>query len=601
MDVAHDISFYKVLLIVLAATAIVIPLVKQLRLPPVLGYMLVGMAVGPFGIGKLVVDMPILSAITIESRASIVPVAELGVAMLMFMIGLELSLERIWVMRRLVFGLGLLQLTVCGIVLAGLAALGDPDTRAAPQAAVAIGVGLAMSSTAVVLQVLADRRQLTTPAGRASFAVLLFQDLAVVPVLFGLTTFSPHGLSAGQGGLWLAMGKAVAVVALIVLAGRLILRPWFRHIARTRESEFFVAACLLVVISCSIAAVWAGMSMALGALIGGLLLAGTEYRRQVEATIAPFKGLLVGIFLISIGMTLDWHVLVAEFPVAVTATIGLVVVKAALIAALARPFGLTWAQGIQAGLLLGPGGEFGFVVVAAALHGQLIDTRDASLLLLVLALTMAAIPSLASLGAWLTGRQRAPRFIDPALRPPEATDETPRVIIAGYGRVGRLITSLLDHHNVPYIAIDRDPDLVARDRASNRQLFYGDLTHPALLHHLQVSSALAFVVTVDDPEMALALVRAAHAERRDLRIIARARDGRHAAALYGAGATDAVPETIEASLQLAEAVLIDIGTAMGPIIVSIHEKRAELQEGIRALAPTASTRVLGGRRLGGTT
>lgn len=597
MDAAHDTAFYKVLLIVLAATAIVIPLIKHLRLPPVLGYILVGMAVGPFGVGMLVADMPVLSMMTIEHRESINPVAELGVAMLMFMIGLELSLERIWVMRRLVFGLGLLQLVICSAVLAGLSVIGNPATRVTPHAAVVIGIALAMSSTAVVLQVLAEQKQLATPAGRASFAVLLFQDLAVVPVLFGLTAFSPHGLSDGQGGLGMAMAKSVAVVVLIVIAGRLILRPWFRHIARTRETEFFVAACLFVVIACGVAAVWAGMSMAMGALIGGLLLADSEYRRQVEATIAPFKGLLVGIFLISIGMTLDWNVLIREFPTALAGTIGLVAIKAALVTVLARLFGLTWAQGVQTGLLLGPGGEFGLVVVSAALHGQVIEARDASLLLLIVALTMSVIPFLASFGTWLTRRGRTPRVIDPSLRPPEAVDEPPRVIIAGFGRVGRLIASMLDHHAIPYIAIDRDPDLVAREHASNRRLFYGDLTHPALLRHLNLDTALAFVVTVDNPAMALDLARAAHAERSDLRIIARARDGRHAAALYGAGATDAVPETIEASLQLAEAVLIDIGIAMGPIIVSIHEKRAEMQDGIRALAPTASTRVLGGQRL----
>ena len=248
-------------------------------------------------------------------------------------------------------------------------------------------------------------------------------------------------------------------------------------------------------------------------------------------------------------------------------------------------------------MLLGPGGEFGLVVVAAALHGQLLDARDANLLLLVLALSMASIPLFAPLGTWLSRRHRTPRVIDPALRPPAVVDDPARVIIAGFGRVGRLIATMLDHHNVPYIAIDRDPDLVAREHASNRRLYYGDLTHPALLSHLHLDDALAFVVTVDNPTMALDLVRAAHTERRDLRIVARARDGRHAAALYGAGATDAVPETIEASLQLAEAVLIDVGIAMGPIIVSIHEKRAEMQDGIRSLAPTASSRVLGGQRL----
>ncbi len=600
MDAAHDTSFYKVLLIVLAATAIFIPLVRRLRLPPVLGYMMVGMAVGPFGIGLLVGDLPFLSALTIDNRASILPVAELGVAMLMFMIGLELSLERIWLMRRLVFGLGGLQVIVCAVVLAGLAAILDADTRQEPEAAMVIGLVLAMSSTAIVLQVLAERREFNSTAGRASFAVLLFQDLAVVPILFALTTFSPEGLTGGKGGFLVAAGKAALAVGLIAITGRLVLRPWFRHIARHRESEFFVAACLLVVIGCGVTAVWAGMSMALGALIGGLLLAGTEYRRQVEATIEPFKGLLVGIFLISIGMTLDWHVLIDSCVTVIGVTVGVIVVKAALVAALSRLFGLSWKDGTHAGLLLGPGGEFGFVVIAVALSGKLLDPADGNLLLIVLALSMIAIPTLGWAGSRISRRGRRPRVIDPALRPPVAMDDSGRVIIAGFGRVGQMVASLLDRHGIPYVAIDRDPDSVARERRTNPHVYYGDLTHPALLRHLKIETALAVVVTVDDPEMAKLLVATAHAEREDLRIVARARDARHAAALYAVGATDAVPETIEASLQLSEAVLVDLGVAMGPIIVSIHEKRAELRDGILALAPSASPKELGRQRLGDT-
>jgi len=601
MEAAHDTSSYKVLLIVLASTAIVIPLIRRLRLPPVLGYMLVGMAVGPFGIGLLVGDLPFLSVLTIEDRAAIVPVAELGVAMLMFMIGLELSLNRIWLMRRLVFGLGFLQLSVCGVALAALAALWDAGAGAEPagvlRSSVVIGAALAMSSTAVVLQVLAEQKTLNTPAGRASFAVLLFQDLAVVPILFAMSTLSAESPAGTQAALLLAIGKALAAVVLIAITGRLILRPWFRHVARTRESEYFVAACLTVVIACGVAAVWAGMSMALGALIGGLLLAGTEYRRQVEATIEPFKGLLVGIFLISIGMTLDWHVLIDSFFTVACVTIGMIALKAGLITGLARFFGLSWAQGLHAGLMLGPGGEFGFVVVAMALGAKVIDHEDANLLLLVLALTMGMIPFLATLGSRLTRGERGPRVIDPAMRPPDATDEPPRVIIAGFGRVGRLVADLLERHAIPYVAIDRDPDRVAFERRRNPHVYYGDLTHPALLRHLNLDTALGMVVTVDDPDMARQLVATAHGERDDLRIVARARDAAHAATLYVAGATDAVPETIEASLQLAEAVLVDIGIAMGPIIVSIHEKRAEIRDGIMALAPTASTRVLGDHRL----
>jgi CPA2 family monovalent cation:H+ antiporter-2 len=465
-----------------------------------------------------------------------------------------------------------------------------------PEATV-IGLALAMSSTAVVLQVLAEQKRLNSNSGRASFAVLLFQDLAVVPVLFALTALAPANGDPDRGAFLLAMGEALLGVTAIVVFGRLILRPLFRSVARTRSAEFFVAACLLVVIACGMIAVAAGMSMALGALIAGLLLSGTEYRRQVEATIEPFKGLLIGIFLMSIGMTLDWHIMIDHGWLVLGVAVGMIVVKAALTAASARALGLTWRQGLQTGLLLGPGGEFGFIIIAAALQHKIIETEMARLVLLTVALTMATIPAMAAIGSRLSPRGRDARPIDPSMLPPMATEETPRVIIAGFGRVGKMIASMLERHQVPYLAIDRDPDRVALDRRTNPHVFYGDLTSIALLRHLSLENALALVVTVDDSEIAWNLVTAARAERHDLRIIARARDGAHAAILYRAGATDAVPETIEASLQLSEAVLVEIGIPMGPIIVSIHEKRAELQNGIRTAVPSASVRTLGGHRL----
>lgn len=593
MEAAHDPTFFKVLLIVLGATAIVIPLVQRLRLPPVVGYMAVGMAVGPFGVGALVGDIPILSAIMIDDRAAIEPVAELGVALLMFMIGLELSPERIWLMRRMVFGLGFAQLATCALAIGLLVLLFG---QARPEAIV-IGLALAMSSTAVVLQVLAEQRRLNSPAGRASFAVLLFQDLAVVPVLFALTALVPDNGSAGRGAFLFAMGEALLGVTAIVVFGRLILRPLFRSVARTRSAEFFVAACLLVVIACGMIAVAAGMSMALGALIAGLLLTGTEYRHQVEVTIEPFKGLLVGIFLISIGMTLDWHALIADAGRVLGIAFGMVAIKAALTASAGRMLGLTWRQGLQTGLLLGPGGEFAFVIIASAMAHDLVAPDTARLVLLAVALTMASIPVMSWLGTRLTPRGRAAAPIDPGLLPPLIAEETPRVIIAGFGRVGKMVAGMLEHHKVPYLAIDRDPDHVARERRTNPHVFYGDLTSLGLLRHLSLDSALALVVTVDEPEIAATLVSTARSERPDLRIVARARDAHHAANLYRAGATDAVPETIEASLQLSEAVLVEIGIPMGPIIVSIHEKRAALQDAIKAAVPSASVRTLGGHRL----
>src|ERR1051325_1540193 len=320
--VSFDLSLYKATLIILGAAAIVIPLFHRLRMSPVLGFMLVGVVVGPFGLASLAPSLPWLSAVSIGEPETIEPIANLGVVLLLFMIGLELSFERLLVMRRLVFGLGALQVVLCGGVLAWTAILLGYDWTTACVA----GLALAMSSTAVVIQVLSEEKRLNTITGRTSFAILLFQDLEVVPVLFVLGAVGPdnHASAASFG---LAAVQALIAITAIVAFGRLGLRPLFRTVARTRSQEPFVAACLLVVIGAGLVTATAGLSMALGALIGGLLLAGTEYRRQVEVTIEPFKGLFVGVFLVSVGMSLDIRTLGAHPLLVLAASSGVVVLK----------------------------------------------------------------------------------------------------------------------------------------------------------------------------------------------------------------------------------------------------------------------------------
>jgi CPA2 family monovalent cation:H+ antiporter-2 len=591
-SVVLDFSLYKEALVVLGAAGIVIPLFHRLRVSAVLGFMLIGLVVGPFGFGSLARYVPWLGAVTIGDNASIEPIAQLGVVLLLFMIGLELSFERLWVMRRLVFGLGSLQVVGCAVVVGGAAILSGYDRTAA----LVLGLALAMSSTAVVIQVLSDEHRLSTPTGRASFAVLLFQDLAVVPALFALGALDPARHDSGGAGFGLAIGRAVAAVVVIVVLGRVVLRPLFRSVARTRSEELFVAACLLVVIASGLATAAAGLSMPLGALIGGLLLAGTEYRRQVEVTIAPFKGLFLGVFLLSIGMSLDIRTIGAHPALVLGAAAGTIVLKMLLIAPLARAFGLSWTNGIRAGLLLGPGGEFGFVIVSVAIGEHLLAPETAGIVLFVTALTMAAIPLLSALGERLASRFTPKAAVDPSLLVPEV-DALPRVIIAGFGRVGQMVAAMLEVHAVRYVAIDADVDLVAGQRALGKPVYFGDLTQIRLLRRVHLDTARALVITLDDRQVADELVVAARAERADLLIIARARDAGHAAHLHSIGASEAVAETIEASLQLSEAVLVDVGVAMGPVIASIHEKRAEMQAAIRTMAPGAARRTLGRRRL----
>ena len=585
--------FYKEALIVLGAAALVIPVFHRLRVSSVIGFILVGVAVGPFGLASLAQRLPWLSAVTISEPESIEPIARLGVVMLLFMIGLELSFERLRVMRRLVFGLGSLQLMLCAGALAGVVTLGGGSAISA----VVIGLAMAMSSTAVVIQVLSEEKRLNTVVGRTSFAILLLQDVAVVPVLFVLGALGTTNHASRAAAFGLSVGQALAAVAAIVILGRLVLRPLFRSVARTRNAELFVAACLLVVIATGLATAAAGLSMALGALIGGVLLAGTEYRRQVEITIDPFKGLSVGVFLISVGMTLDVRLVGAHPFFLFGAAAGLVLLKLLVIAPLTRVFGMNWASGLQTGLLLGPGGEFAFVIVSVAMSEHLLAADTAGLVLFVTALTMATVPLMSRLGERLAPRfaPRAP--VDPHLMVPEIGDVPPRVLIAGFGRVGQIVAAMLDVHEIPYVAIDRDPDRVAQQRKAGAPVYFGDMRQIELLRRLRLETARALVVTLDNPAAIDELVAGARAERADLLIVSRARDASHAAHLYRTGASHAVPETIEASLQLSEAVLVDLGVPMGPVIASIHDKRDELQEAIKAMAPDAEVRILGRRRL----
>ncbi len=596
--VAMPPDIFKDALILLGATGIVIPLFQRQRISPIIGFILVGIAVGPSGLGALVHYWPPLAAVTIEDPAAIGPLAELGVVFLMFMIGLELSWERLNTTRRMVFGLGFVQVAISAIVIAGgLMAFGFDRS-----ASVAIGLALAMSSTAVIVQVLVGENRLASMAGRVSFAVLLFQDLAVVPILFALNF---AGVGAGENGISTepnmliiaeAVLSALAAVTIVLVIGRWALRPLFHSVARSGSPESFMAISLLVVLSTGLITAYAGLSMALGALIAGLLLAETEYRRQIEVTIEPFKGLFLGIFLIAIGMSLDLAHFISAPLIILSLCIGLVLIKLVLIICSGRFFGLSWNVGLQSGLLLAPGGEFGFVILEVARDHGLIDGAQAQTALLVATITLAMIPLLSRAGRRLSPYVARTRTHDLTITTPVSDPATPRVIIAGFGRVGQMVADMLEAHQVPYIALDSDADRVAAERRRGRPVYFGDMTRPDILAKLELEQARALVITVDDNRVVDQLVASARAMREDLIITARARDARHAAALYRLGASDAVPETVEASLQLSEAVLVDIGTPMGLVIASIHEKRAQIQEQTKAMAPQARQRTRTRRR-----
>jgi CPA2 family monovalent cation:H+ antiporter-2 len=582
-----DLSSYKETLIVLAAAGVVVPIVQRLKISPVLGFIVVGMAIGPFALGALAQQQTWLEPFVMTDPKDIAPIAELGVALLLFMIGLELSFERLMMMRRLVFGLGAGQVVLSALAIGFVAYFLLQDIAAS----VVVGLALALSSTAVIIQVLAEKRQLQKPVGRASFGVLLFQDIAVVPILFAVGVLGASAGDAAWGKFGLALLQATIAIVAIVVLGRILLRPLFRMVAGAGNPESFMAACLLVIMGASLATAIAGLSMAMGALIAGLLLAETEYRRQIEVTIEPFKGLLLGVFLISIGMGIDLVQVMSQPHWFVLAGLALIAVKAVIVAGLGRAFGLPLPTAARAGLLLGPGSEFTFVIIGLAAATGLLAREPADFILALAALTMTSIPLMSRLGDWSAKKLTRNTGAEAIAVLPDAFDETrPRVLICGFGRVGQVVAAMLDKHETPYLAIDGDAKLVSRQRALGRQIAYGDASQIELLKKCDIDHARALVITLDAPSKAGEIVKTARSARPDLLIVARARDAKHAAQLYRDGATDAVPETTEASLVLCEQLLVDLGVPMGYVIASVHDKRAEMRAEIQALAPEAAVR-----------
>jgi CPA2 family monovalent cation:H+ antiporter-2 len=565
-----DPSVYKDAIVVLATAGVIVPFAKRLRVNAIVAFMACGALLGPFGLGSYSATSPFLDAITVSSAEALAGPAELGVAFLLFVIGLELSFERLMTMRRLVFGLGLGQIGLSAGIIGGIAYfLGQPAT-----AALIIGFGLALSSTAMVVELLSARKRMTSLAGRTSFAILLCQDLAVVPLLFLVSVLgAQNGGGSLLTGLAQAMVQAFAAIAAIVVIGRLAMTPLFRLVASTDSSESFMAATLLTALGTGMIAAAAGLSMGLGAFIAGLLLAETEYRRAVEVTIEPFKSLLIGVFFLTVGMGVNPAQLAARPLSILGIAVGLLAAKVAVVFLLARQFKLNGAAALETAIMIGPGGEFAFVLLNAAVAAKLLGAEPANIVLAAVSLTMVALPFLARLSrSWMVRLAPAPVLPDEAkVLPPD--DHGPRTVVVGAGRVGRLVSSMLDEHGKPHIVVDSDPHLVAEQRRAGRPAFYGDATQPAFLKLCALEGADALIVTIDNARAVEQTVRAARELKSDLVIVARARDAEHARHLYELGVNDAVPETIEASLQLSEAALVGLGVPMGLVIASVHERR----------------------------
>ncbi len=527
--------------ILLAAAVVGVSLFRLARLSSILGYVVAGLVIGPWGL-NLIGDVD-----------RILQVSEFGIALLLFVIGLELQPTRLWVMRRIVFGLGTAQVVLCSLLLGlGAWALGTP-----PLASAIIGFGLSLSSTPLVLQVLAERGQLKTQYGRAAFGILLFQDLAVLPALALLPMLATSPLTHQvAGSWWIGLLKLLAViVGVIIGGGRLLLRPALRMVARAQVSEVFTAAALLTVIATALVANLVGLSMALGTFLAGVLLADSEFRHELEADLEPFKGLLLGLFFIAVGMSANLGLFRSEPLTVLGVTAGFLAVKIIAVTALGRLAGQRADSARRLGFALPAGGEFAFVLFTLAARDRLIDRGTADLLILAVTLSMMLGPLLL-----IAHEAIHERWLTPPQPPYDAIEEQDNpVIIAGFGRVGQIVGRILRLEGLAFAALDSSQTHVDFVRRFGNKVYYGDASRLDLLRAAGAERARILVLAIDDVEASTrtaALVRQ-HFPR--LKIFARARNRQHAFSLMDAGVTEIIRDTYGSSLELAASVLEGLG------------------------------------------
>jgi monovalent cation:H+ antiporter-2, CPA2 family len=584
MTSSINVHVYSDALVLLGTAGVVIPLVRRFGFNPVLGYLGAGAILGPLGLGSFIDRFPFLYWFTVVDPANVSGIANLGVVFLLFLIGMELSYDRLKAMHRLIFGLGSLQIIFSTVVIGLVAALAGSR---APVPLI-LGACFALSSTAIVIEILSRQKRLNTSAGRASFAVLLAQDLAVAPLLLFISIFGAGDSGSVIATLLLALTNAALALGVIVVVGRVLMRPLFRLVASVGMSDLFVATTLFVIVATGVAAAVAGFSMALGAFVAGLLLAETEFRKAIETAIDPFKGLLLGLFFFTVGMNIDFRQIARDPVWLIAGAAGLIIVKSTILVLLSRMFRLSWPASIEVGLLLGPGGEFAFVGIGMATTLGLIDANISSFAVALTTLTMMLTPALSHVARRLAPMVREDKPLDPELTV-APSGGSGHAIVVGHGRVGQVVCTMLDRHQFKYTAVDNDAAAVPEQRKQGRTVFYGDATNPEFLKSCGLMEAAAVIVTINEPKGIDEIVAQVRALRKDVLLVSRARDADHARHLYGIGVTDAVPETIEASLLLSEAALIGLGVAMGLVVASIHEKREEFRHELQHAAGSAGS------------
>ena len=564
---------YSDALVILGAAGLVIPAFARFRISPVIGFILVGMLVGPFGLGQFVDRYPALFYVTISNSTAISAFAEFGIVLLLFSIGLELSFKRLWSMRAFVFGIGAAELLGSAALIAG----GFMLSGSSLYGAIGLGLALALSSTALVLPISGTR----SAVGKAAFAMLLFEDLALVPIVFALGAMAPNVAEDGWTNLATVVLQGGITVTVMLIGGRYLLPRLFAQAARAKSPEVFLAASLLVVMVSSLVTVAVGLSPIVGALVAGLLIAETDYHGEVEGMTEPFKGLALGVFLITVGMGIDPMALLDQW-VALLWSIGAIMVaKTTVTAILLRLAGARRGVALETSMLMASPSETTLIVLSTAVAANLISRDTAAFWQMATAIGLTVTPILARVGHDIARRVEL-RSGD--VETEEKAGEVVGAVVLGFGRVGRMVADLLRAHNQPYTGVESDIDIVTQARRDGYVVRFGDVARPETLDRLRLGHARALIITMDDPVLAVRVTKRVRGWAPDLPIIVRARDTDHAAELYKVGASDAVPEALESSLHLAETALVDLGLAMGPIIASVHQKREDLQNEIKAAA-----------------
>lgn len=547
MEHQSGLPFLRETLLFLTLAGILIPLLQRFKFNQVLGFLSIGIVLGPHGIAHFSAQFPWLNLIAFSGEEEVKSLAELGVMFLMFLIGLELSAERLWSLRRWVFLGGGAQIVLSTLIIGTVALLFGHRM----EIALLLGLVFSLSSTAIVMQLLTQKHEIPTPMGQASFSMLMMQDFVVVPLLILVDLLAQKTNDNLAVVIGITVFKSIAAVLLIFLVGRRVVAPIFRFFAKQRQPEVFMALTLLVALGISAATAAAGLSLALGAFLAGLLLAETEYRHEVEVTIEPFKGLLMGLFFMSVGMGIDLAAFLQNALWILASVGGLVLIKATVVCLIMRRGQLSWGRAIEGGFLLSQGGEFAFVIIGVAATTHILSMEVAQFMLLVVSMSLLLTPLFARVG------QSVGKLLDTKLSTEHAhrQDVLPEalsahVVIAGFGRVGQLLADILEKQGVAYVAIEHDVQVVARLHKLGRPVFYGNAARPELLRKMHMQDAAALIVTMDQPAAAMHAVLAARSEYPHLPIYARSRDESHALELRKAGATAVVPETLEAGLQL---------------------------------------------------